>query len=91
MRFLLTRLLIHCCLNGNPNDDDSYDDDDVAGDDVNATEQSGLKSTRQGATIRPRPRVLHCSYSYILVSYTVATAMSSCTSLQLQPRPHMLQ
>ena len=56
-------------VNFSPNDDDSnYDDcDDVAGDDVNATEQSGLKSTRQGATIRPRPRLLHCSYSYVLV------------------------
>ena len=29
--------------------------------------ESGVKSTRQGATIRPRPHILHCSYSYILV------------------------
>ena len=46
--------------------DSDDDDDDVACDDVNGTEESGVKSTRQGATIRPRPHILHCSYSYVL-------------------------
>ena len=52
----------------NPNDND-----DVAGDDVNATEQSGLKSTRQGATISHVLVVLYCIAATAIEDVAVAS------------------
>ena len=52
----------------NPIDDDSYEDDDL-----NETDESGLKSTRQGATISHVLVVLYCIAATTIEDVAVAS------------------